>query len=291
MPLLLPLLIALTLQAGAKADRAKQTPKPPAANAQVAVGAGTDLMITTRRVVFQGPKRNSEISIMNTGAKLHTYRISVNYRDMDDQGRMTERNEPKAGERPWQDLIRFAPRQVTLGPGEDQVVRISVRKPADLPELEYRYYLNFQLLPQAGDPANVTAPPQGISFDIQPVYGLAIPVIFRNGNLRGTAGLADLALQPAQSGKPATFTFHLTRAGNASIYGHVMATFVPRSGGMAEEVGGVKGLAVYTDQSQRLVRLPIQRPGGEPLRAGRLHLTFTPDGARSAEIQADLELP
>ncbi len=282
------ILFTLTLAAhlGPQPQAGQATVKSPSA----ASGANTNLMISVRRVVLQGAKRNAEVYLMNNSSERCTYRVKVGYKDMREDGSFLEREEPREGEVPWQNLIRFSPRQVSLGPGESQVVRLSVRKPADLPPGEFRYYLTLQVLP----PTPEAAPPaqkDGIEIKVQAVYGVAIPVIYRNGNLHGTAGLADLSFEAPKAGQNPVLAFKLTRSGDASIYGHLLATFTPRNGGEPEEVGMVKGIAVYTGMAQRTMRLELNSYLGQPWKAGKLHLTFTPDGARTPEVQADLELP
>ena len=258
---------------------------------QAASGGGSDLMLTSRRLVLQGNQRSDEVSVINNGSKPHSYRVKVNYRDMDEKGAMTEREEAVAGERPWQDLIRFSPRQMVLAPGKSQVIRVAVKKPADLPEGEYRYYLTVQLLPDALEPVPASDPKDSVRIQVQTVFGLAIPVIFRNGNLKARAGLEGLRFVAAEEGKAPSLGFRLTRQGQASIYGHLAATFTPAAGGAAEEVGVSKGVAVYADRGEIRLDLPLVSPTGRPFKAGKLHLQFTPDGARSPETQADLDLP
>lgn len=264
--------------------------------AQAPTGAmetGGGLMLTSRRLVIQGSRHADDVTLINDGAQPRSYRIKVSYRDMDERGTLVERELAKAGERPWQDLIRFSPRQVTLPAGQSQVIRVAVRKPADLPEGEYRYFLTVQMLPSPTAPASPppAEAPDEIRGQIQVLYALSIPVIYRNGALHAAPGLSDLAFVPAAEGRPPSLRFRLTRSGNASIYGHLQVTFSPSAGGGSEEVGLVKGIAVYAELPHRWMNLDLVSAKGRPFKAGKLHLTFTPDGGRSPSPQADLDLP
>ncbi len=49
-------------------------------------------------------------------------------------------------------------------------------------------------------------------------------------------------------------------------------------------------MPVYTAMPFTM-RLELNSYLGQPWKAGKLHLAFTPDGARTPEVQADLELP
>ena len=255
---------------------------------QAAPATETNLMISARRIELGGSKRSSELFLMNPSSKRHTYRITVNYRDMDAQGDTVERQAPKQGERPWTDLLRFSPRQITLGAGQSQTVRVAAMKPADLPPGEYRYHLTVAEMPEPA-PAAQDETKEGLRITVSPLFGVTIPVIFRNGDLKAISDLAELVFQPAATNKKAALTFWLTRSGEASSYGHLKATFTPAVGA-EETVAELKGIAVYTNLARRAMTLPLERPGAKPFGPGRLHLTFTPEGARRAEAQADLVL-
>lgn len=251
-------------------------------------------MLTARRLVIQGSKRADEISIMNQGSQPYSYRIKMSYRDMDEQGKLVEREEAKAGERPWQELIRFSPRQVTIAAGKSQVIRVAIKKPAELPDGEYRYFLTVQMLPLP--PAPTPAPPEDsqnntIQAQVQVLYAMSIPVIYRNGKVQGDAGLADIAFVPPAEGKLPSLKFRLTRSGKASIYGELRASFTPSGGGEPEDVGLVKGIAVYAELPHRWMNLDLTSKKGRPLKAGKIQLTFTPEGAKGPSAQVDLELP
>ncbi len=181
----------------------------------------------------------------------------------------------------------------TIQAGKSQVIRVAIRKPAELPEGEYRYFLTIQMLPPTPPPTPVlsTDTTEEIQGQVQVLYAISIPVIYRNGKLQGSAGLADLTFVPETEGKAPRLKFRLTRSGNASIYGQLQATFTPAGGEDSEEVGLVKGIAVYAELGHRWMNLDLVSKKDRPFKTGRLHLAFTPEGARVPSSQSELDLP
>ena len=157
-----------------------------------------DLLVAPTRVVINGGG-GAEVVLSNIGDKPATYRISLELRRMDETGDFNEVVEADANpsERAGLDMIRYAPRRVTLLPGQPQAVRISVRPPEGLPDGEYRVHMNFRAVPSA-DPVEAAAadPAQaaGVSIKLVPVYGITIPVFVRKGRLEGQATLGGLGV-------------------------------------------------------------------------------------------------
>ncbi|HET8715348.1 MAG TPA: hypothetical protein VFM16_05960, partial [Holophagaceae bacterium] len=192
-------------------------------------------------------------------------------------------------------LVRFAPHQITLEPGQTQVLRVMLRKPAALPDGEYRVHMLFQALPpELSGAAPAREKGKGVSIRLIPIMGLAIPVVVRQGEILAQAGISELKLAqaPAQGqtqGRPA-LEFQLTRAGNASVYGDLEAVFQPRAG-KPVTVGALNGIAVYPPLPRRHVLLPLEAPKGLALRDGTLLLTFRVPGDPVPAAEARLELP
>ena len=66
----------------------------------------------------------------------------------------------------------------------------------------------------------------------------------------------------------------IRRDGNQSVYGNLRVLFAPASG-KAQVVGVVNGVAVYTPNSERIVRIPLQAPPGLALEKGRLLVSYS----------------
>jgi hypothetical protein len=248
------------------------------------------LEVLPTRLVLDGRKRNAEVSLFNLGGSPQTFRIAFIHMEMDDQGQMRELPlEQELGKVHPQDLIRFAPREVTLGPKEWQTVRVQVRKPPDLPTGEYRVNLVFQEVPPpppADLPDEASTKAEHISIQLIPIWGLSIPVIVRQGETSAQVAIVDPVLDPPGQ----TLSFRVTRSGNQSVYGNIKATFVAASG-RRETVAEADAVAVYTPNAGRTFKLPL-RPSQAPLAKGMLLISFDPPeeegGSPFAQCQLDL---
>lgn len=247
-----------------------QTPPPPSAG-----GAG-DLLVAPTRVVFEERKRSAELNLSNIGQARATFRITLVRMEMDETGGIKELPFDPGTEN-LRSLFRFSPRQVTLDRRESQTVRIQVRKPAQLPDGEYRLHMVFRAVPPDPPAPQTTAEaPKGIAIKLTPIYGIAIPLIVRHGKTSASVSMTE----PTLDAKNGVLRFRLNRAGNQSVYGDLKATLLAPSG--PKVLAEASGLAVYTPNTGRTVALPLQ--GGRSLPSGsRLHVTYSQpalDGGR-----------
>src|SRR4029079_9960478 len=129
----------------------------------------------------------------NIGDEPATYRISVDFRRMDENGGLEEVEQPSAAEQVTADMIIYAPRRVTLAPHEPQSIRIAARPPQGLPDGEYRVHLLFRAIPPSTPVTASDAPDgKGLKLQLIPVYGVTIPVIVRLGRLEVKAGISNV---------------------------------------------------------------------------------------------------
>ena len=254
-------------------------------------GAG-DLLVSPARVTLDNRNRTTELILSNRGDATDTYRIRLIHMTMSPDGGLTETPapaSPASGAIDPADLVRYAPHQITLEPGQTQVLRVMLRKPADLPVGEYRIHMLFQAIP----PELAGAPPskdkgKGVSIRLIPIMGLAIPVIVREGDPTAKAGLADLKWDVE---KDQTFAvFKLTRSGLASVYGNLEASFQPK-GGKGVVVAQMNGVAVYPPLDARNVRLGLTLPKGMALKGGIFTIAFRTADDVVPEAEARVEIP
>ncbi len=217
--------------------------------AQPAHAAG-DLLVAPTRLVLEGG-RGTEVILNNVGNTPATYRISLELRRMDAEGRLdevvagTETDKEKA----TLAMVSYQPRRVTLPPNQPQVIRVGARMPSDLPDGEYRAHMLFRAVPDA-QPV-VEGPREGVSIALTPIYGVTIPVIVRKGALKATAVISDVRLT-RDDGETA-LAFKLDRSGERSVYGRVRVT----KAGVAKPVYEARGIAVYAELSSRTVALTL----------------------------------
>ena len=213
-----------------------------------------DLLVAPTRVVINGGG-GAEVVLSNIGDKPATYRISLELRRMDETGDFDEVPEANANasERAALDMVRYAPRRVTLLPGQPQAVRISVRPPEGLPDGEYRVHMNFRAVPSADPVEAATADPAqatGVSIKLVPVYGITIPVFVRKGRLEGQATLGAAQLVRSETG--AFIDLDMGRSGTRSVYGEITG-----KDARGQLVFSIRGVAIYSEVNRRKARIPL----------------------------------
>jgi len=209
-----------------------------------------DLLVAPTRIVLNG-SRGAEMVLSNIGDDVATYRVSVELRRMKDDGTLEEVTEANDREKAAQAMILYAPRRVTIAPGQPQTIRINARAPKGLPDGEYRAHLLFRAVP----PPRPVRPPsevKGIAFELIPIYGVTIPVVIRLGNLQAKAGIANVQLANLD-GKPAV-ALDVTRAGDRSVFGDVRVF----KAGIKDPIAIQRGVAVYTEIGTRHVVIPVK---------------------------------
>jgi len=243
-----------------------------AAAAALVPGAGMaqgNLLIAPTRLVLDG-QRGGEVILANTGNEAETYRVTLELRRMDEDGDLNPVAEADANatEKAALDMIRYAPRRVTLPPSQPQSIRISVRPGADLPDGEYRVHMGFAALPKVHPvQADTGAAPSGISINLTPIYGIVMPIIVRKGQLTVKAGLANPHI--VHSPKGDEFEVDMTRSGTESLYGDLLV--YPR--GAKDPVFVARGIGVYPEINVRHAAFAIT-PEQEAALKGAVHVEF-----------------
>lgn len=259
----------------------------------VAQGVGT-LAVSPTRIVFEGRKRSAEVTLINTGSVEATYRVFFTQRRMTEEGAYEDVEEPRPGENFADKMIRYSPRQVVLGPGEVQTVRLLVRKPKGLAPGEYRSHLVFSGVPPTDLTTSIEQDEDLAEGELRvsfiAIFAVSIPVIVRHGEIEAEVAMSDLALDP--DGRQGVLSLRLHRTGRRSAYGDLTVTYAPSSGGDVE-VGLLRGLAVFTPNQSRTVLIRLAPPEGVTIEGGRLHVVYRerPDDGGAVLAEAELTLP
>ncbi len=214
---------------------------------------GGDLLVAPTRVVFEKATRTSEITLTNIGTEAATYRLSLEFKRMTSDGRLEDVSTPTELEKLAQSMIRFAPRKIQLLPNQPQQIRVSLRKPENLADGEYRVHMLFRAVPEESLEPIVPPKeePEGIAIQLRPIYGISIPVIIRQGNLQATPGLGKI--QKTSVEEQSVLAVDITRQGNKSVYGALKVW----QSGMKKPVALLRGVAVYPEVTQRTIMVPI----------------------------------
>ncbi len=234
-----------------------------------------NLLITPRRVVFEGAKKTQELNLANTGQDTATYNVSLVQYRMKDDGSFEEIKEPDPGQNFADKNIRFFPRTVTLAPNEAQVVKMQLYKTSDLKPGEYRSHVYFRAVPKVTALGAEEKPKDSTSLSVKltPIFGITIPVIIRTGDSTTKVTLSDLSFQVVNDTVPRlNLTFN--RSGNMSVYGDIEVNHISADG-KSTQVGIIRGIAVYTPNAIRRAKMDLNRIPAVNFGSGKLQVIYT----------------
>jgi hypothetical protein len=248
-----------------------------------------NLLVTPKRVVFEGPKRSEELNLANIGKDSATFLISFIQIRMKEDGTFEKINEPDAGQHFADKNVRFFPRTVTLAPNEAQTVKIQLTKAGELASGEYRSHLYFRALP-TGQPLGEEDPiaDSSISVKLTPVFGISMPIIIRVGESNSQVAFSEVAFVERETVPFVKIVF--ARSGNMSVYGDVTVDYISPLGKIIR-AGSIKGLAVYTPNAVRQFQLALNKNPEIDYHSGKLRLTYldqSPKANKLAEKEISL---
>jgi hypothetical protein len=249
-----------------------------------------NLLITPRRVVFDGTRRVMELNLANTGVDTARYSISLLQYRMNENGTFTEITEPDPGQNFADKNIRFFPRSVTLGPNEAQSIRMQVINQDRLSPGEYRSHVYFRSVPNVtalGD-EDLIKDSTSVSVRLIPIFGITIPVIIRVGENNTKVSISDITLHNNED-TSRIVDFKINRTGNMSVYGDVKVIYEAESG-KETQVGALNGLAVYSPNPFRRVFIELNDDKSVDYKRGKIKIVYSAQSETKPEIFAQSEL-
>jgi P pilus assembly chaperone PapD len=249
-----------------------------------------NLLITPRRVVFEGTKRSQELNLANTGNDTAKYNVSIVQYRMKEDGSFQEITTPDEGQNFADKFIRFFPRTVTLAPNEAQVVKMQLIKTDQLKPGEYRSHVYFRAVPKqtALGAEEKAKDSTAIGVKLIPIFGITIPVIIRSGETSLKVSLSDLKLEIINDTIP-RLQLAFNRTGNISVYGDLLVEHVsPQS--VVTKVGTVKGIAVYTPNLVRKFQMDLDKNAKVDYHSGSIKITFSSQSDAKSEKYTEAEL-
>lgn len=243
--------------------------------------SSANLLITPSRVVFEDRTRSEQVTLSNKGNETTTYRISFIRQNMTEDGQFVPVKTEEEGM--YSDnIVRYSPRQITLAPGQSQIVRLMLRKPRGLADGEYRSHLLLQALPKVTQ-SDITKAVEkksgdGITVEITTIVGVSIPVIVRNGKLTSEINLTNARYVNSTDPEIKPYVvLEMSRTGTQSAYGDFRVTYIEEDGNETV-VGIIKGVAVYTPNIKRSIQIQLNNPDGKKFTSGRFHITYSEAG-------------
>jgi hypothetical protein len=254
------------------------------------LSAQGDLLVSPVRVVFEGNKQKQEISLVNVGNDSATYSVSLLHYNMTEDGNFEMIEKPEEGQMLADPYLRIFPRKVTLAPRESQVVRLQFRRSPDMAPGEYRSHIYFRAEKENKPLGQDLTPGDSklMSVQITPVFGISIPVIIRTGAVHVVSDLSGMKIEVIQD-TIVNLKLTIIRTGNISVYGDIIAEYIPSSG-KPVEIGDVRGVAVYTSTDKRNFSIRLKNLRGVNLNTGRLRVRYTSPRETPYVLYAEKEL-
>lgn len=251
-----------------------------------------NLLIFPRRLVFEGSQKSQTLNLANTGKDTVKYTISVVQIRMKKDGSFENITQPDSGQNFADKYFRFYPRNVVLGPNESQSVKIQLTNTAQMVPGEYRshvYFRSEQDKKPLGETPKDTGK-AGISVNLIAVFGISIPVIIQVGAPALNVNISNPSFVWEKNNTPA-LKATLNRSGNISAYGDITVDHIDPTGKITP-VSFVKGLAIYTPNTERNIMLELVNTNGINYRQGKLRITYTQadnKAANKAEAEVILQ--
>jgi P pilus assembly chaperone PapD len=205
-----------------------------------------NLLVTPKRIVFDQRERTQQVILVNSTTDTRSYRLEwVEQRQVSGGSYQVLKAEEAEGRKKASDLMRFSPRQVTLGPGERQVVKIVARRSANMEPGEYRSHLLFSALPPAIEESDEEV--DGISMKLNVLVSYSIPVLLNVGYQSPQVSVSNVKVQerPDQDNKFADIFVALDKRGEYSTYGTIKAFYRSSDSESFEQVGLLNGVSIF----------------------------------------------
>lgn len=242
-----------------------------------------DLMVMPPRLIFKDGDRMKNLTVANRSPNDATFRLSFYHQKQLENGSYEPLDASQTPEFDLSKMIVFSPRQVKLEAGGTQGVRLSMRRPPDLPDGEYRVHVKVGR--QAGDEGRAVQKGQRVSVGIN--IGYAVPVILRKGKYDTTAKISDVKYV-ARGGKhpQPRVEFYVNRKGKYSALGKALV-FWRGADGKEEQVGVLNKVNVFPEVDKRLVSVPLNRD----ISGGTLRVRYDGDDADEGILFDEVTVP
>jgi hypothetical protein len=229
------------------------------------------LQVVPTRVTLTDDARVGNLTLIHTGEKPGHYKVTAVFYRTKPDGTTEAVTDPREEERPLGKYLHFSPRQFTIQPNQERVIRVMYAGPKGLPDGEYRAHLHFQPGDEDEGIPVMASKPGKIAMRLEAKLAVAIPIIYRHGKTSLTATLSDLTLVKMPADRTTDFQVTLLSQGNAFPFGDFFVFFTPK-GGEAKQIGMVRGASAYSDK--RTFTYPLSLQPGEELINGVLMVEY-----------------
>jgi len=272
--------------------------------------SAANLNINPKRVTFDRPGKSATISVFNQGNVEGGFDVELIDRVMTPDGQIVPVTD--AATKPEikaivdrlksaKAMVVVTPRRIRVAANSGQAIRVRVAATADTPPGEYRTHLTVTGIPPADiglTAEDAAAQKEGqLSFRVNSVLGISIPVIVRVGPVDVRANIENMALRyenlspdgRAAPVRTAVLAFDLVRLGANSLFGDLEVRGAKERGN-GQPLGAVRGIGVYPEIDRRVVKIALQRV---PAAGERLDIQFRDDDTAPGAVlgKASLTTP
>lgn len=213
--------------------------------------------ILPRKIVMEQRDRSAELTILNLYDEPSLYRLSVLHYRQNSDGTYTILEMPLSDAFDPATGVRISPKQFTVAASGRQKIRVSLRKPKNLPEGEYRFHLLASRYPleKAADDRDGS---KGSSVAVKVNLAVAIPVVIRHGRLDVAAEIGETIVIPAENtdnGRPKMYVT-VNRSGSSSSIGD-LKILSSNAAGVEKQIGYISNMNIFAELGTRTVKVPL----------------------------------
>ena len=304
-------MIALTGVQSAQSTAQESQPAAPAGAATPVAATpavAANLNINPKRMAFDRVGKSAAIYVFNQGGAAGAFDVKLIDRVMLPDGQIVPVSEAEtkpelkdlvARLKSAREMVVVTPRRVSLPGNTGQTLRIRASASSDLGPGEYRTHLTVTAIPPADigvTAEQAAAQREGqLSFRVNSVLGLSIPVIIRVGPIDVRAGVEnaklsveDVATTPGRPAvKTSILTFELVRVGANSLFGDIEVRGAKERGDK-EPLGAVRGIGVYPEIDRRFVKIALRRV---PATGEQIEIIFRDDDTSPGKQLSKVTIP
>lgn len=235
--------------------------------------AAADMMLFPLRVFFKDGERMKGLTVLNTGNVQAIYRLELQHKRQLPTGAYADMEAPADPALDPAKWLVYSPRQVDLQPQGKQGIKLSLRRPPEMPDGEYRVHAALTRI--ARDQIENTGENAPTTAKMMLNVGVAVPVVIRKGKYDTTASiLGAKVFPPAANGKDnrSQVELQVNRKGKYSAVGKIEAFWTPPGG---DEIKVNKGASfiIYPEVDTRTSKIFLDRP----IQGGTLRIVFRGD--------------
>lgn len=234
--------------------------------------AGAVLLIHPTLVIFEDNQRSATVHLTNHGDLTGTFEIGWVEFAMTPEGGLKKLDTPP----PWslQPYVRYSPRRVTLGPGDSQIVKVALRRKAEVAEGEYHSHFRVLTLneEEAVDDEEAQDLSRATSIRVKARPAVAIPVIWRNSQAAPAAAIDSAEMDRGTN----QLIVEVRRIGVVSVRGYL---HVVRSAadGKRNALADPMPLIIYPSLDRRVISVPLHADLAANVLDSGIEVIYAPD--------------